>query len=93
LEVEKERRVPHSSFLIILSFALVSLRAWAFEGFVSLNPRDQQGGERFLVSDLSLVKVVKDPTLTILLSFRFILEVYCEERVQIGSFSAGWVHC
>jgi hypothetical protein len=45
------------------------------------------------VPDPSLVKVVKDPTLTILLSYRSVSIVERRDRVQIWRFSAGRAHC
>jgi hypothetical protein len=45
------------------------------------------------VPDPSLVKVVKDSTLTILFSYRSIFTVDWRVKAQIWRFSAGGAHC
>jgi hypothetical protein len=76
---KRERRAPHSSFM---SFSLLHLELCSLDVLRVLSKQTLEISKEVKdssVPDPSLVKVVKDSTLTILFSFRLISRVDCEE--------------
>jgi len=90
---KRERRGPHSSFV---SFSLSIFELCNLNVLRVLSKQILETNKEVKDSSVpgpSLAKVVKDSTLTILLSFIFISKGIVKTGRRFGGFSTDWPHC